>query len=440
MSETIYWIWLAGRLGPGSSHLHYILDRFQSPYEVFKAEDEELERLELPQKVKEALCNKDIKEAYAISDYCARHNIGIISYDSDFYPERLRMISDPPAVLYFRGSFPDFENIISLGVVGTRRVSEYGRHMAYKYGYELASSGMVIVSGMALGIDGITACGAIKSGGKTVAVLGSGVDVVYPKEHARLYDRIVENGAVISEYPPTTEVRPHHFPVRNRIISGITNGTVVVECDQRSGAMITAKNALEQGRLIFAIPGNIGHKNANGPNYLIQDGAIMAKSPEDIIGEFEFYNGRTINYLAYSSSRAYSQLNEEALAKMGVRWLDENGKLNSISDNALAEKNNIRMKLRAIPENFKSVKMLKTEDENRKVKNNISDIESVDAELSSLDEEERAVFLAMPDDRAVGIDSISVEGRNCSDIMGTLAMLEIKGFISSLPGGLYIKN
>ncbi len=440
MSETIYWIWLAGRLGPGSLHLHYVLDRFQSPYEVFRAEEEELERLDLPQKVKESLCNKDIKEAYAISDYCARHNIGIISYDSDFYPERLRLISDPPAVLYFRGSFPDFENIISLGVVGTRRVSEYGRHMAYKYGYELASSGIVVVSGMALGIDGITACGAIKSGGRTVAVLGSGVDVVYPKEHARLYDRIIENGAVISEYPPTTEVRPYHFPVRNRIISGITNGTVVVECDQRSGAMITARNALEQGREIFAIPGNIGHKNANGPNQLIQDGAIMAKSTEDIIGEFEFYNGRMINYLAYSSSRAYSNIDEEALSKMGVRWLDENGRLNGLSDRALVEENNIRMKLRAIPRNFKSVKTLETELETSKKAKSFTESADSAEEISTLEEDEREVFLAMPDDRAVGIDGINVEGRNCSDIMGTLAMLEIKGFISSLPGGLYIKN
>ncbi|MBQ8207155.1 MAG: DNA-processing protein DprA [Clostridia bacterium] len=439
MSETLYWIWLAGCLGTGSRHLHYLLDRYSSPYEVFRAESEELERLDLSERIISALCNKDMQEAYAINDYCASHRIGIISYESEYYPAKLRLIADPPAVLYFRGKLPNMNDYVSVGVVGTRKMSEYGKRSAYKISYELASAGVTVVSGMALGIDAVAACGAITGGGSTVAVLGSGVDVIYPPKHAVLYEKIIENGAVISEYPPTTEVRPNHFPARNRIISGMTNGTLVVECDLKSGAMITAEYALKQGRDIFAIPGNIGHKNANGTNKLLHDGAIMVTSTEDILREYEFYYGKTINYIALSTARNCSELSEDALTDMGI--CSEDTALKAAANKDKLPRTNVAnlLKPRKVPKNKTAEKMPSTEKENIKEERQERDI-STEEELAKLTEHEREMFLAMPDDRATGVDAMMRLGYNCSDVMGTLAMLEIKGYISSLPGGLYIKN
>lgn len=437
MSETLYWIWLAGCLGPASKQLHYLLDRYSSPYEVFRAESEELERLDLNSRLISALCDKDMTEAYAINDYCASHKIGIITYDSEYYPSRLRLISDSPAVLYFRGRFPNLNDYLSIGVVGTRRMSEYGKHQAYKISYELASAEVTVVSGMALGIDAVAACGAIEAGGKTVAVLGNGVDVIYPKEHVKLYEEIIKNGAVISEYAPTTESRPQYFPQRNRIISGITNGTLIVECDLKSGAMITADRAIEQGRDIFAVPGNIGHKNSNGTNKLLHDGAVMVTGVDDILKEYEFYYGNTINYLALSMARSRSELCEESLRRLDIctERPAATGRRNEVTETL----HEISLKPRRIPKNRELTQMPVTLEERTTEKQQEKGI-STEEELAMLDEHEKVLFLSMPDDRAVGVDELMRLGYSCSDIMGTMAMLEIKGLVSSLPGGLYIKN
>ena len=444
MTDTIYWIWLAECLGPGSRNLHYLLDRYASPYDVFRAQSEELERLELGDRVIEALCNKNMTEAYAINDYCVSHNIGILTYANEYYPAKLRLIPDPPAVLYFIGELPNTGDFVSIGVVGTRKMSEYGKRSAYKIGYELASAGIVVVSGMALGVDAVAACGAIRAGGKTVAVLGCGVDTVYPKEHGKLYENIIKNGAVISEYPPTTEVRPHHFPCRNRIISGMTNGTLVVECDKKSGAMITAERAIEQGKDIFAIPGNLDNTNSLGTNKLIHDGAQIVLKTEDILKNYEFYYGKTINYLALRMAKDNSQLDEQALNRMGICQCELHKKMSEKYDECeeaeiITRRENI-LRPRHLPkvknpEEMPSTMQRKADEEARTHKSI-----SAEAELAELSEHEREMFLAMPDDRAVSVDAMMRLGYGCSDVMGTFAMLEIKGLVSSLPGGLYIKN
>lgn len=436
MSDTIYWIWLSLCLTPGSGQLHYLLDRYSSAYDIFRAEEEELERLELSKRLINALCNKDMTEAYAINDYCASHKIGIISYEHEFYPGKLKLISNPPAVLYFRGTFPRFNDRLALGIVGTRKMSEYGKKMAYKIAYELASAEAIIVSGMALGNDAVAACGAISAGGKTVAVLGTGVDVVYPPEHSKLYERIIENGCVISEYPPTTAAIANHFPQRNRIISGICSGTLVIEGDLDSGSMISASCAIEQGRDVFAVPGNVNDKNSEGPNKLLREGAIIASCADDILREYEFYYGKSLNYLALSMARGHSDINEEALRSMNIctegYGLGKKGLKKKIED----------------PENLLPPRKIPKRQEKEELPTTLSASESknekprsmtADEEYASLDEIERGILLAMPDDRAVSVDEIARSGFECSSIMGTMAILEIKGFVSSLPGGLYIK-
>ncbi len=440
MSDTLYWIWLAGCLNPGSGQLHYLLDRYSSAYDIFRAESEELERLELSPRLINALCNKDMTEAYAINDYCASHKIGIISYDHEFYPGKLRLISNPPAVLYFRGTFPNLNDRLALGIVGTRKMSEYGKKMAYKISYELASAEAVVVSGMALGVDAVAACGAISGGGKTVAVMGSGVDVIYPPEHAKLYERIIENGCVISEYPPTTASLGNHFPQRNRIISGICSGTLVVECDIDSGAMITASCAIEQGRDIFAVPGNVGDKNACGTNKLIHEGAIMVSSADDILREYEFYYGNRINYLALSMARGNSDVNDEMLRSMNI--CTEDYPLSRRGRKEKIENPENILRLRRIPKicDEKSLPTTISESDVKKRNDKKLKEKTIDEELASLDEIERSILLLMPDDRAISVDEISRGGFECSEIMGTMAILEIKGFVSSLPGGLYVRN
>jgi len=202
------------------------------------------------------------------------------------YPLLLKNIFNPPAVLFYRGELPDTDRLIA--VVGSRRCSSYGRTVAEKLGSELAQAGFWVVSGGARGIDTAAHSGAM-SAGKTLAVLGCGVDLVYPPENKKLFAQILECGCgIISEYPPGTAAYPAHFPSRNRIISGIARGVVVVEAPQRSGALITAEWALEQGRDVFAVPGSIFSSASRGCHQLIKQGAKLVESGEDVLEEYGF--------------------------------------------------------------------------------------------------------------------------------------------------------
>ncbi len=210
--------------------------------------------------------------------------VRLVRYSDASYPERLRAIPDPPPVLYARGS-PEAAGRAAVGVVGTRAPSAYGREMTRLLCRGLAAAGIAVVSGMARGIDGEAHETALSGGGGTVAVLGSGVDVPYPPEHRDLCRRIEENGAVLSEHPLGTRPLPHHFPARNRIISGLSLGVVVVEATERSGSLITARLALEQGREVFAVPGPAGAGRSRGPHRLIREGAKLVEDVGDIIEE-----------------------------------------------------------------------------------------------------------------------------------------------------------
>ncbi len=211
--------------------------------------------------------------------------VWLVRYSDASYPERLRAIPDPPAVLYGRGS-PEAAGHAAVGVVGSRAPSEYGREMTRLLSRGLAAAGLAVVSGMARGIDGEAHEAALSGGGRTVAVLGSGVDVPYPPEHRDLCHVIEESGgAVLSEHPMGTRPLPRHFPSRNRIISGVSLGVVVVEATERSGSLITARLALDQGREVFAVPGPAGAGRSRGPHRLIREGAKLVEDVSDIIEE-----------------------------------------------------------------------------------------------------------------------------------------------------------
>lgn len=209
----------------------------------------------------------------------------ISSVEEEDYPAWLRKIHDPPYLLYYRGDLACL-NEICIAVVGSRRASSYGKTQSRRFGCELAGQGITLVSGMARGIDTEAHKGALEGGGKTAAVLGSGLDVIYPSENQGLYQQISEQGIVLTEFPPGTRPEPGNFPRRNRIISGLSRGVLVVEAQQRSGALITVDFALEQGRDVFAVPGAINSKNSEGANNLIKQGACLVSEINDILSEY----------------------------------------------------------------------------------------------------------------------------------------------------------
>ena len=298
--DRLYWVWFAEALGQGNRlasklisisggakaiHAGYF-DKLQ-PCEEFPAE--------LIVKLKKLFLNRSLEAAQSILYKCQAVGAYVVTpLDSD-YPVSLRTMPDMPVVLYARGTLPNCSDNLLTTVVGTRTMTDYGRRIAYSLGAGLAFGGSVIVSGMALGADSMALAGALDAGGKTVAVLGSGVDVIYPREHRNLYYNIISKGAVISEYPPGSPPAGRHFPVRNRIMSGISDATVVVEADLKSGSLITARNAVAQGRKLFAVPGKIGENGAEGTNQLICDGALPVVTAEDILSEFEFLYPATVN-------------------------------------------------------------------------------------------------------------------------------------------------
>ena len=237
---------------------------------------------------------------------CARDGQFLLTMDDAGYPARLRNIYDPPLLLYGKGSLPLFDDEVAVTVVGTRDCTPYGVRAASQLGYELARQGALLVSGMAKGIDGEALKGALRAGGFTAAVLGGGADVVYPAANRRLYEDIAATGVILSEYPPGTEPKGDHFPVRNRLLSALSLATVVVEAPEKSGALITAATALEQGREVFAVPGPFDAPKSRGCNALIREGAGLVCEAWDVLS---FYESRFPHEAAASAGHdpAYAQ-------------------------------------------------------------------------------------------------------------------------------------
>ncbi|MEE9443137.1 MAG: DNA-processing protein DprA [candidate division Zixibacteria bacterium] len=223
----------------------------------------------------------DLNYGRRLEEWADKNGINILTLLDEDYPQSLSEIYDPPPFLFIKGNLGP-SDINAVALVGSRNASEYGRMTASKLAGELAANGVTIVSGMAIGIDSSSHRGALQTGGRTLAVLGSGIDVIYPRENKRLYGEISENGAVISEFFPGTEPNSGHFPRRNRVISGLSKAVIVVEAGQKSGALLTADLALSQGKALFAVPGQLSSRQSMGANDLIKTGARILTSPEDI--------------------------------------------------------------------------------------------------------------------------------------------------------------
>lgn len=283
-----YWVWLAELPRLKGPFRLALLRHFGSPEDIFFADREELLLAEdVPPGQAELALNRDLSAADRILADCQRLGQRILTIQDAEYPQRLRNIFDPPLVLYVKGRMPVMDEEAAIAVVGTRECTPYGTACGERLGRELAASGAVVVTGLARGVDSAAARGALRAGGSVVGVTGGGLDVVYPPENGDLYADVAARGVLLSEYPPGSEPEKHHFPARNRIMSGLSVAALVVEAPERSGALITARLALEQGREVYAVPGPIDAPDSVGCNRLIRDGAGLAAEGWDILRDFQ---------------------------------------------------------------------------------------------------------------------------------------------------------
>jgi len=286
----LYWIWFAELKGISLAQKHQLLARAGDPETLYHSP---ANRWDIPEKMQSALQDKNLTPAEKILADCKANGIGVLPVSDIAYPARLRNTPDAPLVLYHKGILPDWDSVPYIGVVGTRKATVYGMQIACRLSAQLSRSGACVISGGAAGVDTAAMQGGLEAGGRLVGVLGCGVDVVYPRSNKNLFTAVVEKGCLISEYPPGTEPLSWNFPARNRIISGISSGVLVVEAPQKSGALITARHAMEQGRDVFVVPGNIDNATCAGSNQLLQEGAIPVFSGWNILENYDFlYPGK----------------------------------------------------------------------------------------------------------------------------------------------------
>ena len=376
----IYWLWLAANPGLTEREKMTVLQHFGSPEDCYYADESAYSAVEsLGEGAVAALCNKELKEAEVILSACEKKKIHILTYGDALYPAFLRNIADPPLVLYYRGILPDFDREPMIGVVGTRKASAYGLSTARQMGRQIAAHGGIVVSGMAEGIDAMATWGALDAGKTAVGVLGNGVDRIYPSCNRDLFRKMEQQGCLISEYPPGTAPAKWNFPKRNRIISGLSNGVLVVEAPQKSGALITARQALEQGRDVFVVPGNIGVSSCEGSNALLKDGAVLATSGWDVVGEYAY--------------RYPDKIHKEIPI------------VQPTADKIVVDN--------PMPPLY-------------------SDVENNAADLSDT---EKAILTAIGHGEQL-IDTVIAEtGLDSSDVLAALTMLEVSGYVTTRPGG-----
>lgn len=295
MREDYYWYWVNNIVGISNAKLKNLFAVFDTPEEIYKASDRLLESVKDIRQTDIATIKESRKDDYIYRKYSDIERQGIrFTYPGHInYPDKLLNIYDYPYILYYKGRLPDTDKP-SVAIVGARNCTEYGRMVAQHFGESFAGMGLQVISGMALGIDAAAQKGAIKNGGYSLAVLGCGVDICYPRTNIELYTYLNDCGGIISEYPPGTAPRAGLFPMRNRIISAMADALVVVEARQKSGSLITADQALEQNRDVYVVPGRIGDALSEGCLKLIKEGAQVITSPMDIMAtkSIELYYNR----------------------------------------------------------------------------------------------------------------------------------------------------
>ena len=331
-----YWLWLTTRKGMTVREQLAVLRHFGTPEAAYCADAGALRGIEGLRSAK-PLEDKSLDEAETVLNDCYRRQIAIMTYQDAVYPDRLRQIDDPPLVLYYQGTVPAIDTEPVIAVVGTRRASAYGLLQAKQFGYQLGRMGAIVVSGGADGIDTMALKGALTAGNPVVAVLGCGVDIAYPAANRGLFEDVRARGWLVSEYPPGTPANSFHFPVRNRIMSALSLGTLVIEAPLRSGALITARRALDQGRDVFAVPANVDSETCAGNLELLRQGALVATDGWDVLKEYQYLfpelsrrQPQTIPMTLGRSEQPKEQKEQKSRIVASERALPENDDIKSV--------------------------------------------------------------------------------------------------------------
>lgn len=408
----IHWIWYATRSGIGDRTKARLLACFEGPEAIFFASEDDLHRSGvLTGEQVAALLNRDLEESRRILTACTDQKISILTYQDAAYPERLRNIPDPPMVLYYRGRIPCVDSEPVVGIVGTRRASPYGLTVAKQMGYQIAECGGTVASGMARGIDSLAMEGALTAGGSVIGVLGCGVDIVYPPSNRALYADAERYGCILSEFPPGTEPMGRNFPRRNRIISGLSCGVLVVEAPQKSGALITARLAADQGRDVFAVPSNIGVESACGSNALLRDGAIPVFDGADVMEEYR------------------------ALFPEQIRAVHRKNRMRSYPEECPEEPEKIPIQVAQKPRKPAKKPVCSTPETKVGIDNGAA-APYIDftKEECSMTPAEKTVWALLAGGKKLTDDVIAESELGAQQVLSSLTMLEIKGLIRRLPG------
>ena len=407
-----YWLWLAHRPGLSDRMKMALLQQFQDPEMVYFADDRAFDHVEgLSPEARQALQDKNLSQPKKILEDCRREKLQILTLQDAAYPARLKNIFDPPMVLYYKGQLPELDANPVIGVVGTRKATPYGIQTAKRMGWQIGKCGGIVVSGMAYGIDGAATAGALSAGMPAVGVLGCGADMVYPASNRFLFRDMESRGCLISEFPPGTPPVKWNFPKRNRIISGLSCGVLVVEAPEKSGALITASQALDQGRDVFTVPGNIDIPTFSGSNRLLREGAVAVTSGWDILSEYEaLFPDKIRKWDAPAMQQAYpdevaKQVPSEQLKVAQTPALPE-------------EKKDLKKEFRKTPID-------------KAATSSYSDVNTTFAGLSG---QALELVQCLKDGERTVDDLIAETGMTTGTLLGLLTVLELKGVVKRLPG------
>lgn len=420
MSALKYWVWLSALKGLSARSKYLLVEHFGGASELFFATEQQLKACSgiKPGDI-QILEDKSLAQAMKILEICEDKNISAVTMQDAGYPQRLINIYDPPAVLYVIGKLPVIDEEAAIAVVGTRDATAYGIKMGMRMGYELTKGGGMVVTGLAAGVDSAGARGALRAGGRCVGVLGTAIDVVYPKSNWALFQDVAAVGALVSEYPPGTPTKPSNFPTRNRIISGLSVGVTVIEAPERSGSLITADLAQEQGRDVFAVPGNADSENCQGSNDLIRDGAKSVTRGSDILCEYEGLFPSKLRRL----SREQAQIPQEEEAAEETAGVIEEKRSMSKPETG---------------ETFEKLRVPST----KKVFDKEKDMSYIDLEqqLEKFNENQLKLIAAMTEPSMHIDDIIERSGVDARTALSEMTMLQIAGAVTQEQGKRFSLN
>ena len=440
MDNMVYWIWLSLSCSVGTGTFATLMEKFEDAKSVYDADEYDIISC-LGPKISDRsyLVNKDLGRAEEIYTFCKKFHVGILTYADERYPTLLKKISTPPPLLYYRGILPNFNDGFFVSVVGTRKLSEYGRKNAFKISYDLATAGSFLVSGMAFGIDSVAMAGAIAAEKPVVAILGSGIDVCYPSQHLTLARETVKKGCIMTEYPPGTPPAKPNFPKRNRIISGLSKATLVIEGTESSGSVISARFAKEQGRDVFALPGNVGSVNSQATNLLLKNGAIPCTAAEDILTRYEKeYPGKINTFLLKERcpvDMMHTLRTLEVVADCPSDGIYFPPCKSSRSDVSSRSRRSVDGAGDCAKVNVKSSEhtYVTTEDKPKLDKSVCENIERAPS-FTSFDKEALKLYKKIPGRGDCAIDELVSEQMPLREVMKLLLKLEMGKFIVMLPG------